>query len=141
MTTLSRRPPSFIRWFFDPETAARIEAAPPAPPANPRDSWPEWTDADTWELGPDPDDAPPQPSRADELYHLGFTLGLDREDATAPEGSTPPEARAFDAGWLAGKAEWDRRLEEMCGAAEYADFSGSLTGGPTDADIWPGGVC
>jgi hypothetical protein len=33
--------------------------ANPVPSANPRDSWPDWTDDDRWEPAPDPDDYRP----------------------------------------------------------------------------------
>ena len=33
--------------------------ANPAAPANPRDSWPNWTDEDRWEPIPEPDDYRP----------------------------------------------------------------------------------
>ena len=51
-------------------------AGPTTPPAlataeNPRDSWPAWVDADTWEIGPEPDlVAEPAPAK---LAIHGFT--------------------------------------------------------------------
>ena len=74
----------------------------------------------------------PCPERLADLESLGYSLGLDRVDASAPEGSTAAEAAAFDRGWAAGLAEWNRRLDIMCGSADYpAAFS--------DYDAWPNG--
>jgi hypothetical protein len=144
-------------------------------------TWDAWTDADTWELGPEPApvaflrpelfaDAPagqewvaisptlgvlrdveriarePEPedtrdhavaftpSRSDELYRLGYELGLDREDARL-DVLDAADIAEFRSGYLAGKAEWDARLEEMCGSAEYSKFSNRIT----DRDAWPMG--
>jgi hypothetical protein len=140
----------FLAWFFGPADAGRIVAnraarvAELAKATNPRDSWPAWTDEHTWELGPDaePDDTTDHaeasgPSPRDEAFKLGYDLGLDREDADAPAHFSAEQRGEFEAGWAAGKAEWDRRLEEMCGASEYGDWTGLVT----DRDLYvPGAV-
>jgi hypothetical protein len=120
------------------------------PKVNPRDHWPASTDAETWELGPDLDPEDPRdhavafvPSRHDELYRLGYELGLERENANISAIATANDAEsedladlaAFHGGFLAGREEWDRRLEEMCGSAAYADFSNAIT----DRDVYPAG--
>ena len=60
--------------------------------------------------------------------------GLDREDAAGP-GRTTRLTRpgCFRGGLAAGRREWNRRLEIMCGEADYADFSNRIT----DRDIPP----
>ena len=77
------------------------------------------------------------PGRYEASFWAGFTLGLDREDAAPPAESTPVEARAFQAGWVAGHREWEKRLDEMFAGPEWAEFSD----GVTDLDVHPRGVC
>ncbi len=42
----------------------------PAASADPRDSWPDWTDSDRWELGPESDDFAPTPEDEAEAAEL-----------------------------------------------------------------------
>jgi hypothetical protein len=113
-------------------------------------TWPAWTDADTWELNPDvePEDNRDHavaftPSRHDELYWLGYELGLNRENASissiaasnAANSNDLAELGWFHSGFLAGKAEWDARLDEMCGSEDFAEFSARVT----DREMYPYG--
>ena len=114
--------------------------------ANPRDSWPSWTDAECWELGPDAepigmDDGPrstpeePAPARVDEAYYLGFRLGLEGEDARA---SDPAEAFDFTCGRLAGFAlsreglAWQRELDRLAEVREMEERMERAFGDPCD---------
>ena len=77
------------------------------------------------------------PTRREEMYKLGYELGLDRDDAAPLDAVDTTDLDAFREGWRDGKAEWDRRLDEMCGSAEYAEFSARVS----DLDIYaPGAV-
>jgi hypothetical protein len=115
----------------------------PARDAGPAWTWDAWTDADTWELGPDrePEDTTDHavafaPTRREEMYKLGYELGLDRDDAAPFDAADASDLDAFGAGWRDGKAEWDRRLDEMCDSAEYAEFSARVS----DFDIYAPGA-
>jgi hypothetical protein len=112
------------------------------PKANPRDGWPAWTDSDRWEptTEPDPEDTRDHataavPSARNEAFHLGYGLGLDREDAAPPDHFGPELVGEFEAGWATGRREWDRRLEIMCGSAEYSEFSNGIS----ERDIYANG--
>jgi hypothetical protein len=146
----SPAPADFVTWFFGPAFKARLDEidaareaeaeaeAGGASPARVRDGW---ADEHARELGPDPEDTTDHaeasgPSPRDEAFKLGYDLGLDREDARPPSDYPADLRGAFDEGWAAGKAEWDRRLEEMCGASEYAAWS---SGRISDRDMWPAG--
>src|SRR4051794_11140156 len=94
----------------------------PARAANPRDSWPAWTDADVWELGPGPDGGPAPaesgptagpdftPSAWDDAYWLGYTLRLDGHGhAAAPAHYDPLRRVDFYIGQIDGGLEVVRR--------------------------------
>ncbi len=61
---------------------------------------------------------PSRPSRTDEAYHAGFSLGCEGEDAVASSSLSDAEKAAWVAGYAAGckKAENDRLIdwEEYC---------------------------
>lgn len=121
----------------------------PAVAGNPRDAWPAWTDDDRWELGPEADPSPApkadeegprptagpdfEPTSLDDSERLGFDLGLEREGAFPPGWMGPCEARRFVGGWIAGRLEWDRRLDVMFGGAPAEARSTDLEGHPRGA--------
>ena len=86
--------------------------ANPIPSANPRDSWPEWTDGHCWELGPDSDsdsdDFRPTPDS-------DFTPTVE-EEAEAAEllnGNGDDFDTRTDAEWEA-MAEGAAAMEAIC---------------------------
>lgn len=111
--------PSFVEFAFGPAFAAGPGPGPAPDPS------PEWRPTA-------PEGYAPVPFEG--AFWLGFNLGLDREDAAAPDHFSRHEARAFDAGWAAGFREWERRLDEM-----FADAVAD--GRVTDLDVHPRGVC
>jgi hypothetical protein len=135
--------PSFVEWAFGAEFAAKLDAIDAAAKPNPRDAWPDWTDDFRWTPGPapEPEDTrdharPSGPSATDDAYRIGFDLGLDREDVSDPSDLGAELVRAFRDGYASGRLEWDRRLDEMCGTAEYSVFSGGIS----DRDIYRAGA-
>ena len=80
-----------------------------------------------------PSPAPTGSTRADDAWHLGFTLGLDREDVDAPAHFSADDARSFHVGWMAGAAEWERQLDEM-----FADRVAN--GEIREVDLYPAGA-
>lgn len=95
----------------------------PAAPTNPRDSWPEWTDASVWELGPGlglAEEPRPTagldfaPTRGEDAYWAGFTLQLEDGAAAEPPAHLDAIERAeFLRGQMAGMlARFDREDED-----------------------------
>lgn len=90
-------------------TVALSPAAVAIAKVDPRESWPDWTDADTWELGPDPDEARPdwrgdhyEPTAEENARRVGFELGLADEPARPSRGMSIRVQDAWYNGWLAG---------------------------------------
>lgn len=124
----------------------------PATAPNPRDGWPDWTDADRWTIAPDPAPEPtptdpdaytPTPLEAAEA--LGFALAFDDGRDAYPSGDWPFEVRAaFIAGREAGRdargradAEFDAWVDSEAADRMDEAFGHRLT----DADVHPHGVC
>jgi hypothetical protein len=72
-------------WGLQLPASAPLAEAAPAIETNPRESWPAWTDADRWELGPDVDGPRPtagpdfEPGDLDSAEWLGMSLRLAGE--------------------------------------------------------------
>jgi hypothetical protein len=66
------------------------------------------------------------PDAWSESFHLGFTLGLDGEDPAIPAALPPYEARAFEAGVIAGGREaslaYDHHIDELAREREAELF-------------------
>ena len=78
--------------------------------ANPRDSWPDWTDADRWELAPDPDT-----NRSKSDPEFAPTLEEEAEAAGMIHGNEgePFDIEPTDAEWEA-MAEDAQALDAAC---------------------------
>jgi hypothetical protein len=120
--------------------ASRPARSKPPTRRDARQSWPDWTDQ-RWTIVPEPEDEPRptaahghEPDAWAAAFWTGFNLGLEREDASPLKEWSGYLARAFTAGHVAGHRVWEARLDAM-----YADRAGD--GHPTDADVWPNGVC
>jgi hypothetical protein len=89
------------------------------PRANPRDSWPKWTDFVSVSIVEEPGDEPRPtasfgalPDAWSEAFWKGFTLALEGEDPAIPTDRPGYESRAFHAGLVAGSREADHELDQ-----------------------------
>jgi hypothetical protein len=66
------------------------------------------------------------PDAWSQAFHLGFHLGLDGEDPAIPADLTPYEARAFEAGVVAGGREasmaYDQFIDRLAAEREADAF-------------------
>jgi hypothetical protein len=108
-------------------------APAPAPNSNPRDSWPDWTDRDRWQVAdlpefllPQADDVEPfAPTLEQEARDLGYRLARDGENPRTPAwtpGQTHEERWQFQLGVIEGQR--DRATIEK--AARQAGYSVGL---------------
>jgi hypothetical protein len=72
-----------------PAPVVVAEAEPEIPATNPRDSWPAWTDADTWELGPEASGLAGDESTGIDLTAFASTHCAVGEEVPSPVYSMP----------------------------------------------------
>jgi hypothetical protein len=99
-----------------------VNGVPTNPPANPRNSWPAWTNSARWTVSPDDDPRPTArpdftPTRLDQLEYMGYELGNGGSESATVKGLDADELAAFDRGFARGQAdlesERDACLEAM----------------------------
>jgi hypothetical protein len=83
-----------------------------------------------------------RPDAWSEAFYLGFTLGLEGEDPAIPAGLPPYEARAFQAGLVAGTRKADREYDRYIDRL-HAERMEAAFGDPSDRihDAERCGVC
>ena len=125
MTTPSRHSPHERPSL--PRVNASVESEP-EPEASDPATWPAWTDADRWELGPDPDDERFDYTAEDEAWWTEQTR--QAEDMTPASGGAP--AGPTEADW-AEYAAWSPRsersdFERWLDAQDSPDAGGAFQG-------------
>ena len=105
----------------------------PDPAANPRDSWPDWTDEDRWEADGY------TPTFDEEAEEAGYQAGLEGAGPCSSPTSWPGAARmAFATGRQRGVRERERAARDEAEHEAWLDQAYDALHSPRDRRLRPG---